>query len=66
MKKGFAPGCALSIYKPELASKVYSFLIDHYEIIDEHTTCCMHEPKIKSDTQIINICPGCDRRYRQQ
>jgi hypothetical protein len=28
-------------------------------------TCCRHTPKIAPHTQVINICPGCDRRYRE-
>ncbi|MFH2041782.1 MAG: heterodisulfide reductase-related iron-sulfur binding cluster, partial [Acidobacteriota bacterium] len=28
-------------------------------------TCCRHTPHIATDTQVINICPGCDRRYRE-
>jgi hypothetical protein len=28
-------------------------------------TCCRHVPQIASDTHVINICPGCDRRYRE-
>lgn len=27
-------------------------------------TCCQHDPELKEPGQIINICPGCDKRYR--
>lgn len=27
-------------------------------------TCCHHDPDFKTDTQIINVCPGCDKRFR--
>jgi Fe-S oxidoreductase len=26
-------------------------------------TCCRHDPDLTQVTQIINICPGCDKRY---
>jgi Fe-S oxidoreductase len=28
-------------------------------------TCCRHTPAIPSGTRVINICPGCDKRYRE-
>ena len=28
-------------------------------------TCCRHTPEIAPDTKVINVCPGCDRRYRE-
>lgn len=65
MKKVFAPGCALMIYKPELAKRVLEFLNKDLGNIDEHLTCCRHEPNLEKGTQIINTCAGCDRRYRE-
>ena len=65
MKTVFAPGCALSIYKPQLARKALSFLNNDLGKIDEHLTCCRHEPNLERETQIINVCAGCDKRYRQ-
>jgi len=65
MKKVFAPGCALSIYKPSLAKKVLNYLNNNIFVVDEHLTCCRHEPNLEPGTQVINICAGCDRRYRQ-
>ena len=65
MKKVFAPGCALMIYKPELGKRMLEFLNKDAKTIEEHLICCRHEPKLKSGTQIINTCAGCDRRYRQ-
>ena len=70
MKKVFAPGCALMIYKPELGRKVMDFLnsglgdID-LRYIDEYLICCRHKPNLDNGTQIINVCAGCDRRYRE-
>jgi Fe-S oxidoreductase len=65
MKKVFAPGCALMIYKPDLGKRVKEFLNDDLGNINDHLTCCRHEPKLESETQIINTCAGCDRRFRQ-
>lgn len=65
MKKVFAPGCALMIYKPELSRKVMEFLNIDLEKIDEHLICCNHNPNLDKGTQIINTCAGCDRRYRE-
>ena len=65
MDRVFAPGCALMIYKPELARKVLNFLQAAYGNVGEHLTCCRHEPHLPAGTQIINTCAGCDRRYRE-
>ncbi|MBF0548030.1 MAG: (Fe-S)-binding protein [Candidatus Riflebacteria bacterium] len=65
MKNVFAPGCALLIYKPELGMKVFDFLKKQFSDLKEHTICCKHEPKLAENTRVINICPGCDKRYRE-
>ncbi len=65
MKQVYAPGCALMIYKPELAQKVLEFLNTDNANIPEYLICCRHEPKLVSGTQVINTCAGCDRRYRE-
>lgn len=64
MKKVYAPGCALMIYKPELAEKVLDFLNKDSGGIREHSICCRHEPNLENGTLVINTCAGCDRRYR--
>ena len=65
MQKVFAPGCALMIYKPALADKLLAFLRREGGDLGEHLTCCRHEPGLEPGTKVINICAGCDRRYRQ-
>lgn len=65
MKQVYAPGCALMIYKPELAKKVLKFLNEVLSDIPEHLICCRHESQLESGTQVINTCAGCDRRYRE-
>jgi Fe-S oxidoreductase len=65
MQRVFAPGCALKLYKPDLAAKMLAFLDRDLGGITEHLTCCRHEPHLPGGTQVINVCAGCDRRYRQ-
>ncbi len=65
MKQVFAPGCALMIYKPELGIKMLQFLNQEAGVISEHLTCCRHEPHLAAGTRVINVCAGCDRRYRE-
>jgi len=60
----FAPGCALMIYKPELAGKIHSLLNNSLGKMDMLTTCCRRDPGYTNPTQVINICPGCDKRFR--
>ena len=64
MKQVFAPGCALTIYKPHLAKRLLEFLDRDLGGIAEHLTCCRHEPGLAKGTRIINVCAGCDKRYR--
>src|SRR5659263_108967 len=63
MNQVYAPGCALIIYKPELAEKVLKFLNRNIDNIPEHLICCRHEPNLENGTQVINTCAGCDKRY---
>jgi Fe-S oxidoreductase len=63
MKRVFAPGCALMIYKPDLADSVHRALIEEFGNIELVTNCCKHKPNVTSPAEIINICPGCDKRY---
>jgi Fe-S oxidoreductase len=63
MRRVFAPGCALMIYKPELAEKLHSILKDNIGKMDQLMTCCNHDPNFMEMTEVINICPGCDKRF---
>lgn len=65
MKYLFAPGCALILYKPHLVETIQKFLNIHYGVMELLLTCCRHTPQIAPNTQVINVCPGCDRRYRE-
>ena len=63
MNKIFAPGCALVLYKPDLVEKIRLFLSAKFGNMAVLDTCCKHTPNLKSPTQLINICPGCDKRF---
>lgn len=65
MRNVFAPGCALMIYKPDLAGKLRDFLSEKMGEMDMFLSCCRHIPPLPSGTEVINICPGCDKRYRE-
>jgi Fe-S oxidoreductase len=59
----FNPGCALSIYKPDMENKILIFLNRNYKETAMHKICCRHEPRLEKDSPIINVCAGCDRRF---
>lgn len=63
----FAPGCALFLYKPRLARKLWEALKNEpgFADIPLYDLCCRHRPdKLAAGTRVINVCSGCDRRYR--
>jgi Fe-S oxidoreductase len=64
MNQVFAPGCALMLYKPELAHRIAEYLNGPSASVPEHHVCCRHEPHLAPGTQVINVCAGCDRRFR--
>ena len=61
----FAPGCALMLHQPALAGRLLAFLDRGQGRVAEHLTCCRHAPDLPAGTRIINVCAGCDRRYRE-
>ncbi|HSQ89917.1 (Fe-S)-binding protein [Romboutsia sp.] len=63
-KTYFNPGCALSIYKPEMENKILKFLNENYGEVALHKICCQHDPQLEAGSLIINVCAGCDRRFR--
>ena len=65
MKRLFAPGRALSLTRPELAERVHRVLTEHVGPMEMLLTCCRHVPPVAAGTEVINVCPGCDRRYRE-
>jgi Fe-S oxidoreductase len=63
MNRVFAPGCALVLYKPSVARRLREYLEAKFGPIGEHLTCCRHEPGLGPGTQVVNVCPGCDKRF---
>jgi Fe-S oxidoreductase len=63
LKYAFAPGCALMIYKSDLASEVHEYLNMRFGKMDMYLTCCRHKPPEDTNLRIINVCPGCDKRF---
>lgn len=60
----FSPGCALYLYKPQLAHKIWEFLCANVAEMDLFLTCCHYDDHLPQDTRIINVCPGCNRRFK--
>ena len=60
----FNPGCALSVYKPEMEHRLIKFLNENYTQLEMHNICCHHDPKLANGSKVVNICAGCDRRFR--
>lgn len=61
----FAPGCALTIENPEAAEKIHALLNRHIGQMERLDTCCRNSPDLPHGTRVINVCAGCDRRYRE-
>ena len=61
----FAPGCALALYKVDLVERLLEYLRSKYGTVDLLLTCCRHTPAAAVGRCVINVCPGCDRRYRE-
>lgn len=60
----FNPGCALSLYMPELPDPMLRLLGGKFPEIRMHNICCRHDPKLEAGAVIVNNCAGCDRRFR--
>jgi len=65
ISKVFAPGCALMLYKPELAERLHNLLKENLGDMAQWLRCCRKDPEFKAKTRVINICPGCDKRFRK-
>jgi Fe-S oxidoreductase len=65
MNQVFAPGCALSIYKPELVVRILDFLNEDGGGLGQHRICCRHDPNLPTGSRVINVCAGCDQRFRE-
>jgi Fe-S oxidoreductase len=65
MTRLFAPGCALFLYKPHLVARIHTLHNQHEGEVLQLTRCCRKTPQLADGTEVINVCPGCDRRYRE-
>ncbi|OGD17952.1 MAG: hypothetical protein A2Y69_07025 [Candidatus Aminicenantes bacterium RBG_13_59_9] len=64
MIRQFAPGCALSIYKPHLAERLGRFLQPILGADEPWMVCCRKDSQFGAETELVNVCPGCDKRFR--
>lgn len=51
------------LYKPELADRLHAILNEKLGKMERLITCCHHNPDFKEETQVLNVCPGCDKRF---
>lgn len=65
MQRMFAPGCALALYKPALIERLHRVLEGSLGPMAILADCCRNQPALDAGTEVINVCPGCDRRYRE-
>lgn len=60
----YNPGCGLSVYKPAAAEKLLEILQEYFGPVKPHNICCRKDPKLPQGSIIINVCGGCDKRFR--
>ncbi|MDD3251108.1 MAG: heterodisulfide reductase-related iron-sulfur binding cluster [Lachnospiraceae bacterium] len=60
----FNPGCAMSVYKPEVPRMLWELLKEYLGDVKFHDICCRHDPRLPEGATVINNCAGCDRRFR--
>ncbi|VFQ44150.1 (Fe-S)-binding protein [Desulfoluna butyratoxydans] len=65
MNTVFAPGCALAIENPGAADRILTLLNQHMGPTQRLDTCCRNSPELSPGTTVINVCAGCDKRYRE-
>lgn len=59
----YAPGCALLCYKPHLADKLKSVVMQMYGEMETLTACCFNRPQLMEDVRIITPCTTCAQQY---
>ncbi len=64
-KRVYAPGCAFTLYKPDLVERLHTILNEYLGEMDRLLTCCKNAPSLEPGTAVISTCPGCDKRYRE-
>lgn len=63
-KTVFNAGCAMALYRPDYAERFLALLRGRLGDVALHDVCCRHDPKLPAGTRIVNVCAGCDRRFR--
>ncbi len=53
------------LYKPHFAERLLAAVRETVGPADMWLTCCRHVPPLLPGTRVVNTCPGCDRRYRE-
>jgi hypothetical protein len=52
------------LYKPEAAKRLHQILEEKLGTMTFCLTCCKRDPQFETPTEVIDVCPGCDKRYR--
>ncbi len=52
------------LYKPESAARLHRLLRENLGDIEAWQTCCRKDPRFETPIEVINVCPGCDKRFR--
>jgi Fe-S oxidoreductase len=64
IKKVFHPSCAIFVYKPELADRIFDFIKLSEPNVSKFTRCCKYPPN--EEMTIISSCPGCYRAFSEK
>jgi hypothetical protein len=51
------------LYKPELVEKLHSILNENLGEMDKLMSCCHHDHQFTEKIKVINVCPGCNKRF---
>jgi len=64
MRRVYAPGCALWIYKREVVERVVEFLNKEVGEVSTISACCESNPDLAGEVEVINTCSSCEKKYR--
>ena len=62
----YAPGCALTLYKPQLADKLKTVIEQQYGPMDTWTSCCFNQTAPPEGAHLITPCATCAEQYAKQ
>ena len=54
----------MTLYKPHLSERLHQILNENMGKMEVLGTCCRLHPELEAGTEVINTCPGCNRRYK--